>query len=185
MGYTVGIVIYDGFGLLDLVGPFEILTQATGPDNRGQYLFEQHTVGRNKDLVTCHGGIQILPKHIYPDAFIYDVLLVPGGPGSVAATKNLRLMNWFGRAAKLAKVIAAVGNGSFILAASGILNGKKAAYVPGLGEAYPGVLTEQAEGIVQDKKVMTVSGNDNGSALGMAIIEELLGANHVNVILDE
>lgn len=184
MGYPVGIVIYDGFSLIDLVGPYEILSQTTDPEDRSQYLFEQHTVGRNKDMVTCHGGIQILPEHIYPDAFIYDVLVVPGGPGSEAATKNLRLMNWLGRAAKLAKVIASVGNGAFILAASGILDDRNAANVPGLNDAYRGVLTDKAEGIVKDGKILTIADSNQGSELGLAIVAQHLGVDYSNAALD-
>lgn len=81
---------------------------ASDPDLPDRLLFEQYTAGRTKELVTCQAGIRIFPQHIYPDAEIYDVLLVPGGQGVANARKDLRLMNWLARAARLAKVIGAV-----------------------------------------------------------------------------
>ncbi|MGB3715193.1 MAG: DJ-1/PfpI family protein [Candidatus Promineifilaceae bacterium] len=183
MEYSVGIVIYGGFSLLDLAGPYEILGRAVDPGDRDQQLFAQFAVGRNKDLITCQGGIQILPQHIYPDAHIYNVLLVPGGPGCLEATRNLRLMNWLERAARLAKVVAAVGSGTFILAASRLLDNQKVANVSGLSEAYPAVQTERVEGVVKDGNILSVSTNDYGSELGMAIIAELLGSDHAEIAL--
>jgi transcriptional regulator GlxA family with amidase domain len=183
MEYSVGIVIYGGFSLLDLAGPYEILGRAVDPSERDRQLVSQFTVGRSKDLITCQGGIQILPQHIYPDAHIYNVLLIPGGPGSLEATRNLRLMNWLERAAGLAKVIAAVGSGTFILAASRLLDNQKVANVPGLSEAYPAVQTERVEGVVKDGNIFTVSSNDYGSELGMAIITKLLGSGHADIVL--
>jgi transcriptional regulator GlxA family with amidase domain len=178
MVYSVGIVVYGGLSLLDLAGPYEILARAVDPDDLDKHLIAQYTVGRNKDLITCQGGIQILPQHIYPDAHIYNVILVPGGPGIVEATKNLRLMNWLERAARLAKVVAAVGTGTFILAASHLLDNEKVANVSGLSETYPGVQTEDVEGVIKDGNILTVSKSDYGSELGMAIITELLGSDY-------
>lgn len=184
MGYSVGIVIYGGFSLQDLAGPYETLARAADPSDRAQQLFEQFTVGRSKDLITCHGGIQILPQHIYPDAHIYNVLLVPGGPGCIEATRNLRLMNWLKRAAKLAKTVAAVGTGTFILAASRLLDDHKVADVPGLNEAYPDVQSDRVEGVVRDGKILTVSNNGYGSELGLAIIAEILESDSARTVPD-
>jgi putative intracellular protease/amidase len=171
--YTVGIVIYDGFSLHDLAGPFEILSDAIDPRDSDRHLFAQFTVGRNKDLISSHGGIQLLPQHIYPDAHIYDVILVPGGPGSKQATKNLRLMNWLERAAKRAKVVAAVSTGTYILAAARLLGDRKVANSSGLEEAYPGIQVAHVDGVVADGPIMTVSNGDFGSELGTAIIAAL------------
>ena len=130
MAFSVGIVIYDGVSLNDLVGPYEILGKAAKQESQVGRSFDQYTVGRNKELITCDGGIQILPTHIYPDAHVYNVLIVPGGPGSLEATKNLRLMNWFSRASRLAKVVAAVGSGVLVLAASRLLDERTVAHGP-------------------------------------------------------
>ncbi len=184
MSFSVGIVIYDGFSLIDLVGPFEILARAANPDHQDQQLFDQYTVGRNKDLITCHGGIQILPQHIYPDAHVYNVLLVPGGPGSMDATKNLRLMNWFARAAKLAKVVAAVGTGTLVLAASRLLDDRTVAHTPELNELYPDIAIGGRSDVVRDGKIFTIGSSDYGINLGVAIISELVGKDMVNEVLE-
>ena len=170
MIYRIGVVIYDGFNLMDLALPFKELIQERS-DSSNRPMFEMVTVGRNKELVACHGGFQILPLHIYPDAKIYDVLLVPGGPGAQEAAKNLRLMQWFGRAAKPAKVVAAIGNGALILAAAKLLEHKRVAYTSEFAALYPGIDTTKDEGIVVDGKILTVGDIEDGVLLSQAVIQ--------------
>lgn len=173
MGYSVGILIYNGFSLRDLAGPYQIFSESFALNEPDQPLFDQFTISRNKELVTCHGGLQIIPTHIYPDAHIYDVLLVPGGPGIEEAIRNLRLMNWLKRAARLAKVISAVGNGTFILASSGIVGRQPVADIPGLGDAYPALHLVPGVGIVVGQNVITASDSSFGSKLGHAVLDML------------
>ncbi|GAG45944.1 unnamed protein product, partial [marine sediment metagenome] len=156
--------------LMDLALPYDILTRARRPDDQTQRAFELFTVSRSKDLVTCEGGIQILPQHIYPDAQVYDALLVPGGSGAAEAIKNLRLMNWFGRAAKLAKVVAAIGTGTLILAASGILGDRRVAYTSELDETYHQVRSSPGEEVIRDGNIITTGSSEFGVELGKAII---------------
>jgi len=173
MAFSVGIVIYDGFTLMDLALPYDLLTRARRPDDQKQRAFESFTVSRSKDLVTCEGGIQILPQHIYPDAQVYDALLVPGGSGAAEAIKNLRLMNWFGRAAKLAKVVAAFETGILILAASGLLEDRKVAYSSELNDMYPDVRSLQGEEVVRDGKIFTTGSSEFRVDLSNAFINYL------------
>ncbi len=171
MGYSVGILIYNGFSLRDLAGPYQIFSESFAHDKSDQPLFAQFTISRNKELVTSQGGLQIIPTHIYPDAHIYDVLLVPGGPGIAEAMRNLRLMNWLKRAARLAKVISAVGDGTFVLAASGVVEGQPVADIPGLGDAYPALHLVPGEGLVVGQNVITASDSSYGSKLGHAVLD--------------
>jgi transcriptional regulator GlxA family with amidase domain len=175
MAFSVGIVIYNGFNLMDMAVPYDLLTRANRPDDPTQRMFELFTVSRSKELITCEGGVQILPQHIYPDAQVYDVLLVPGGSGAPEAIKNLRLMNWFGRAAKLAKVVAAIDTGNLILAVSGLLGNHMVAYSSEADGMYPQVRSMGGKEGVRDGKIFTTSSSEFGVALGKSIISELDG----------
>ena len=175
MTYTVGLLIYDGFSLQDIAAPFHLLAHATRPNQPETPLFRLYTVARTKEIVTCYGGLQILPDHIYPDAEIYDVIFVPGGPGYQDALKVLRLMNWINQASRLAQVVAAVNTGVYLLAASRLLNGRTVAAVPGLTDLYPDVQIVENEAVVQSDKIFTISSCRQGQALAQAIMTELDG----------
>ncbi len=175
MSYSVGILIYDGVDLLQIAAPLHVLACATNPRRPDSPLFSLHTVARTKELVTCYGGVKILPDHIYPDAKIYDVILIPGGPGYEEALKVLRLMDWINRASKLAEVIAAINTGIYLLAASHLLSGRKVAAVPGLTDAYPDLQVVTNETVVQSGKILTVSTHHHGSYLANVILSELTG----------
>ena len=175
MSYSVGILIYDGVDLLQIAAPFHLLARAAAPERPESPLFSLHTVARTKELITCYGGVNILPDHIYPDAKIYDVILIPGGPGYEKALKILRLMDWINKAAKLAEVVAAIDTGIYLLAASRLLNGQKVAAVPGLIDAYPDVQLVENEIVVESGKIFTVSTHSHGSDLALAIVSVLEG----------
>jgi putative intracellular protease/amidase len=175
MTYTVGLLIYDGFSLQDTAAPFHLLAQVTRPGLPETPLFTLHTVARTKEIVTCYGGLQILPDHIYPDAEIYDVILIPGGPGYQDALKVLRLMNWINQASRLAQVVAAVNTGVYLLAASRLLNGRTVAALPGLTDLYPDVEVVENGAVVQSDKIFTISSHRHGQALAQAIVTELEG----------
>jgi putative intracellular protease/amidase len=173
MIHSVGLLIYDGFDLQDLAAPFHVLAHATHPERPDSPLFELHTVARTKEIVTSHGGVQILPDHIYPDAEIYDVILIPGGPGCHQALRVLRLMEWINRASRLAQVVAAVHTGIFLLGASRLLGGQTVAAVPGLDDDYPDVRLSHEPAVIQSGKLFTVSDHTHGPALAQAILQEV------------
>jgi len=175
MSYSVGLLIYDGFDLQELAAPYHVLAHAASPDRPQSNLFSLHTVARTKELVTCYGGAKFLPDHIYPDAEIYDVLLVPGGPGYRDALRVLRLMDWINRASGLAQVVAAVSTGIYLLAASRLLSGQTVAAVPGLVDAYPEVQVVENEAVVESGKFFTISNHSAGQALALAIVREVEG----------
>jgi transcriptional regulator GlxA family with amidase domain len=170
MAYSVGIVLFNGISPDDMSGFVEPFREARALDGLSRFVL--HTVARNKEVVTSDGGLQLLPQHIYPDAHIYDVLLVPGGSGAAEAAKNLRLMNWIKRAAKSAKFVAAVNAGIEILAASQLLDAEQAAHQP---QATPLLETNAqiADVIVRNVKLVTAVGTSAGRTLGNLIVHEL------------
>lgn len=170
MTLSAAILIYDGLYVLDLAGPYDVLSQAVRPETVNEPLFHVVTVGRTKDTIVCDGGLQIVPEHIYPDAHIYDVILVPGGPGYQEAMANMRLVNWISRAARLARVVAAIGTGTYLLAAAHLLDERPVAAVAGLADSFPTVKPHTDSSVVSSGKVITSIGSAFGEALGQAIV---------------
>jgi transcriptional regulator GlxA family with amidase domain len=175
MTYSIGFLIYDGFDLQDMAAPYHVLAHAHRPNRPDSPLFDLHTVARTKELVACYGGAQLLPDHIYPDAKIYDAILIPGGPGYQDALRVLRLMDWINKASRLAQVIAAVHTGIYLLAASRLLSGQTVAAVPGLTDAYPDVQVTQDKAVVQSDKIFTIANYRHSQELALSIVAEFEG----------
>jgi putative intracellular protease/amidase len=173
MTFSVAFLIYDGLNVLDLAAPYDALASITRPETPDAALFDLHTISRTKEIVTCQGGLQLVPDHIYPDAHIYDVIIAPGGPGSAEAIRGLRFMAWIGRAARLTKVIAAVGTGITLLAAARLVNEQQVTTVGSQEELQPNVHELQGLSEASSSKILTVSSGEYGRDLGLAIAETL------------
>jgi transcriptional regulator GlxA family with amidase domain len=166
---SVAFVVYDGVDVRDLAAPYGLLAASNDAQAAGGPPFTLFTVGRTKELVTLHGGLKLLPDHIYPDAHIYDAVVVPGGPGYQEALALLRLMGWLARAARQARLVAGVGTGIFLLGAAGLLAGQSVAAVPGVQERFPAAIAVAGEAVVCSGKVVTVAGHQDGESLGRLI----------------
>ncbi|MCI0394227.1 MAG: DJ-1/PfpI family protein [Chloroflexi bacterium] len=171
MTHPIAFLVYNGVDLLDLAGVYAVLAQAGSVEATGDPPFSLHTVARTKEVVTCYGGLQLLPDHIYPDAHIYDAIVIPGGPGCQAALQQLRLMNWIERAAQFAQVISAVGTGVYLLAAARLLNGRAVAPVDGLTERHPSVQVVSGQPLVRSGNVLTIAHHGHGQLLAQAILQ--------------
>ena len=165
MSHSVAFLIYDGVAFADFARPYDTLSNTAG--------LTLHTVARTKEIVTLDSGLQLLPDHIYPDAHIYQAIIIPGGPGWQEAAANLRLLQWLTRAARLAQVIAAIGDGVRLLAAAGLLNGQTAAGDPAWREHYPAVTFQPDQRLIDSGKYLTAPSAETGKALGQAVAHHL------------
>ena len=172
MTHSIAFLIYTGVGYADFIGPYAIISQAT--PSPAPLALAAYTVGRNKEIVTLDNGQQLLPDHIYPDAHIYQAIVVPGGPGWQEAAANLRLLHWLSRAARLAQVIAAVGDGVRLVAAAGLLKDQSAAGNPAWTESYPTV-TFVDEPLVDSGKFVTARTAGAGETLAELIVDRVRG----------
>jgi transcriptional regulator GlxA family with amidase domain len=108
-----------------------------------------------------------------------DTLIVAGGPGVEAVSADPELIEWVRQRAKRARRVASVCTGAFLLAASGALDGRRAAThwsVCGeLAKRYPAVQVEPDPIFVRDGSVWTSAGVTAGIDLALALVEQDLG----------
>src|SRR6185437_11892761 len=108
-----------------------------------------------------------------------DTLIVAGGPGVEAAAADPTLVEWVRRRAGQARRVASVCTGAFLLAASGALDGRRAAThwsVCGeLARRYPRVRVEPDPIFIRDGTVWTSAGVTAGIDLALALVEQGLG----------
>ena len=124
---TIGIPMYAGMDPLDVAGPFEVFSNAAQSvadrcDLRVYLLAETHTP------VTTRFGITLFPHRAFYEIDALDVLWVPGG-----AVESLNVMMKGGvyldaikRWSRNARVVSSVCEGAMLLAAAGLLDGRKA-----------------------------------------------------------
>ncbi|MGU7816184.1 DJ-1/PfpI family protein [Burkholderia sp. AW49-1] len=112
------IVNYDGGTLLDFAGPSEIFHRL--PNTNVRY------ASLNGGNVTLEFGVVYGKTERLADIEKTDVILVPGG-SDLTAPMRPEYQAQIRRLAESAKHVTSVCNGSLVLAATGILNGKRSA----------------------------------------------------------
>ncbi|MGH7804364.1 MAG: DJ-1/PfpI family protein, partial [Candidatus Binatia bacterium] len=116
---VLGAVLYENFELLDLYGPLEMFG-SLGPDLRIVTLAER------AGPVRSYQGPQTVAEHDLASAPRLDLILVPGGLGTIAALESALLLEFLRERSKTAEVTMSVCSGSAILAKAGILDGRRA-----------------------------------------------------------
>lgn len=182
--WNVGVLLFDGVALLDVAGPFEVLTRARlepGVESRRTEegaLFEVFTVAKTSEPVTATGGIVLVPRHSFADAPPIDLLLVPGGFGTRPLLQDAETVEWIRTTAASARRTASVCTGALLLARAGLLDGRRATTHWG---AF-GLLSSLAKDVAVDRDarfvddgVMTSAGVASGVDLALHIVETLFG----------
>ena len=115
-----------------------------------------------------------------PMGAAFDLLLVPGSPGTRPGVEDAGLIGWLGDAADSSALVTTVCTGSALLARTGRLDGvaatsNKAAFAWVMAQG-PKVDWKPAARWVEDGKFMTSSGVSAGMDMALAAIQRLYGA---------
>lgn len=122
-------------------------------------------------------GIRIVADHAIGESDEgIDTLLVAGGPDIEPARRNTAMLDWIKGMAGRVRRIGSICTGAFLLAESGILEGRRAtthwAYCQRLAEQFPQVAVDQDRIFVRDGKVYTSGGVTAGIDLALYLVEE-------------
>jgi transcriptional regulator GlxA family with amidase domain len=154
---------------LDFTGPFEVLTRLPGA--------RLVAASREGGVLTADSGLSFAGLARLSDIESADVLCVPGGYGVTAALGDREFLAEVRRLGQSARHVTSVCSGSLILAAVGLLEGKRAtchwSWRPLLAEL--GVTVEEGR-VVRDGNVITGGGVTAGIDFALALVAELAGA---------
>ncbi len=115
----IAIVLYPGFTALDFIGPYESLRWL--PDAEVRFVW--HEPGP----ITADSGVLVVgATHSFAETPSPDVILVPGGFSTMEHARDEKVLDWLRRAHETATWTASVCSGSIMLAAAGLLEGKRA-----------------------------------------------------------
>lgn len=173
----IAIVLYPGFTALDFIGPYEVLRWLPEAEVR----FVWHEPGP----ITADSGVLVIgATHSFGETPSPDVILVPGGPGCVAAARDDTLLSWLRRAQPTASWTASVCTGSVVLAAAGLLAGKRAtSHWSALSALRAfGVTPVGDERIVRQDDVVTAAGVSAGIDLGLWLAGRIAGDRRAEAI---
>jgi len=169
---TIGAVVFPGFELLDIYGPLEMFGMLADD-------ITIRMVAESAGPVECGIGPKTVIDDRFSDNIQYDILLLPGGPGTRREVNNKALGDWLRGQAGAAELITSVCTGSAILAAAGLLDGKRATtnknaftWATSFG---PNVDWLCQARWTEDEKFFTSSGVSAGMDMSLAVIARLFG----------
>jgi putative intracellular protease/amidase len=166
---NTAILLYDGFTALDAIGPYEVLNRIPGA--RVTFVaVEPGPVRTDKRMLT------VIAESSLEDVPAPDVVLVPGGPGEVAARAGGPALDWLRAVHETSSWTASVCTGSLILAAAGLLEGKRATShwlaLETLAELGAVAVPER---VVFDGKIVTGAGVSAGIDMALALAAKIAG----------
>jgi transcriptional regulator GlxA family with amidase domain len=172
----IAILIFEKLTVLDAIGPYEVLRSVPGWEVR----FVAPEAGQVR---ADSGSLGLLADHSIEEITEPDIVLVPGGEGSRPLMDDERVLGWLRDAHRHTRWTTSVCTGSLVLAAAGLLEGKRATshwlYLERLREfgAEP-----TSERVVEDGKVMTSAGVSSGIDMALHLVNRELGEEAAQAI---
>jgi cyclohexyl-isocyanide hydratase len=174
----IGILIYRGVEELDFVGPHEVFSKANMFLERPSDKLNVFLVSKDAGPVECANGMRVLPDFSYVECPNIDVLVVPGGRGSRAESKDITTKEFIREKSENAKYLLSVCTGSLIIAETGLLDGKSATtHGKALQElkAYPKLDVREGVSFVEDGRVISSAGIPTGIPASLRLLELMEG----------
>jgi transcriptional regulator GlxA family with amidase domain len=177
------LVLYPGCQNLDVSGPFEVFAGAnrylTAAGKKPFYTLTLASLLPDQIVVTESGLRIAADKDLRRVRGPIDTLLVPGGFASRNAERDAALLKQVNRLAARSARVAGVCTGAFVLAAAGLLDGRRAtthwAACKQLARRYPQISVDPDPIYVRDGNVYTSAGVTAGIDLALALVEADLG----------
>ena len=177
----IGILAFPGVEVLDVTGPHEVFTFANVMLQREgdiqEPVYSITVLAEQPGPVTTLSGLQIIADQSYhqPDEN-FDTLMIPGGITMETELTNTRLVEWIQFMAPRVRRLVSVCTGAFLLAESGLLDGRRATthwnWCRELAEKYPQVNVEPDRIFIKEGNLLTSGGVTSGIDLTLALVEE-------------
>jgi len=175
----VAIVVFPNLQALDVVGPLEVLAGAGFAEERRDqgpgYAIE--IVGPEPGVVRASSGIVLGVDRSYEDRpEALDTLIIAGGIGSRAAAQDERVLAYVRAAASRARRVCSVCTGTVVLAAAGLLDGRRVTthwgFAEELAREYPAIDVDPDSIYIRDGEIWTSAGVTAGMDLALALVED-------------
>lgn len=168
---TVGVVLYPDFEVLDVFGPVEMW--ANVPNLKVIF------VAQKAGAVRSAQGVSAVADYGFDTAPPLDMMMVPGGIGTLPELKNEVLLQYLRDQDKRTELTTSVCTGSALLAKAGLLKGRRATS----NKQFFSIAQSQDASVtwvkharwVEDGKYVTSSGVSAGTDMALAVVARFHG----------
>jgi putative intracellular protease/amidase len=165
----IAILLFDRFTALDAVGPYEVLVRIPGAE-------VTFVATQRGEVRTDTGPFGLTADAALSELTDPDIVVVPGGPGQVQAMADPEILDWLRAVDATTKWTTSVCTGSIILAAAGLLDGKKATtHWIAHDELQKLGVEPTSDRVVFQGKYVTAAGVSSGIDMALRLVAEELG----------
>jgi len=177
---SVVFVLFDACLLIDFSGPLQVFEIGCETAEAGSSPYQLIVCSPKGGLVRTSSGVEVMTSSFAEcDRIQIDTLVVGGGPGVQRAAADPDVVGWLRRKAKDVRRICSVCTGTFVLAAAGVLQNRRAVTHWGacelLADRYPDIDVHSDPIFLRDGKIWTSAGATAGIDLALALLEDDLG----------
>ena len=172
----IGVLVFENFQLLDAAGPISVFEMPTRGLDPSPYRLTVYSL--EGGLVRSSCGVSLHSEQL-PAGLRLDTLIVSGGEGTRQAMNDEGILNSIRKLSHNTRRTTSVCSGAFLLAAAGLLNGRRATThwrrCADMQRQFPDIIVEPDRIFVQDGKFWTSAGITAGIDLALALVEDDLG----------
>jgi len=173
----VGFLVLDHVYNSELMAPYDVFHHTKFHANPGMHVF---TVGASSQSITTFEGLHLQTDYTIANAPPIDVLVIPSAEHNMDSDlQNQGLRDWISKTAGSAKFVVTLCDGAFMLANTGLLNGKKATTFPSdvaaFRKLFPAVDTLEGYSFVHDGKFLTSQGGAKSYDVAMYLVDLIYG----------
>ncbi|GGX91536.1 AraC family transcriptional regulator [Litchfieldella qijiaojingensis] len=176
MSRTIALLAYPDCQLLDVSGPWQVFASAN--QLSGHTPYRLHLVAERVGPVTTNGGLPLLADLAWQELDSLaplDTLLIAGGSGVAMQCQNPALLQILRYQSKAVRRLGSVCTGAFLLAAAGLLDGRRATthwrHCERLAKDYPGVEVLADALYLESSGLYTSAGVTAGIDLALSLLE--------------
>ena len=177
--HHVVMLAYPDVQILDVTGPLEVFSRASRwmQDHRIRHdlAYRVEVVAPRAGAFSTSSGVRLVAERSYREVARADTLLVAGGRGQTIARGDAELLAWLTRMAARVPRFGSVCTGALILAACGLLKGRRAtthwAYLKDLQQLIGNGVCQDAI-YTRDGNLYTSAGVTAGMDMALAMLEE-------------
>lgn len=162
----IAIPLYPRFTAIDAVGPYTVMAFAPG-------CTVTFVAAETGPVLDDRGGLTLTATASFAELPNPDVIIVPGGPGTIEALSDAALIGWITQAHEHTRWTTSVCSGAFLLVAAGLLKGRKATTHWGWLKDLAGFGVEPvSERVVVDGKIVTAAGASAGIDMAFTLLAQ-------------
>src|SRR5215212_94648 len=178
----IGLIGYEGIQALDMIGPSDAFTIPTVINDKGtaEPCYEVVILGLTNKPFRAESGVLFQPHTTLSQAPSLDTLIIPGGKGTRDPRIATTISAWISRRAPRIRRIASVCTGIYLLARTGLLNGRTVTthwrFALDVAQRFPELNVSPDALFLKDGKFYTAGGVTASVDLSLALIEEDYGS---------